>query len=127
MFEGRLTRFLFHSNELRRSLGRPHFRAFLPSPSGRCSVFRTHELLEAQVWSLGEEHVAPGRGKPVVARADLPDSVLPEVDLAIEPDEPPPRHHNLVGWTRDRAANHLRALKLAQMSALVIAPEHRAA
>jgi hypothetical protein len=90
-------------------------------------MFRTHELPDSDVWSLGDEHVAPGRRKPVIARADLQDDVLPEVELTIEPDEPPPRHHNLVGWSGDRAANQMRALRLAQVSALVIAPQNRAA
>jgi hypothetical protein len=127
MFEGRLTRFLFHSNELRRSIGKPHFRAFLPGRSGRCSVFRTHELVDSDVWNLGETHVAPGRGTPVIARADLPDEVVLEVELTIEADEPPPRHHNLVGWSSDRAANQMRALSLANASTLAIDPDRRAA
>jgi hypothetical protein len=118
MFDGRISRFLFHSNEIRRSLGRPHYCACMPTPNGRWSVFRTDDLSDAAVWDLGDTHVAPGRGKPVVARADLHESTVTGNELRVEPDFPPPRHHNVVGWSSDRAANQLVAQRIADSSRL---------
>ena len=80
------------------------FRAFLP-PKNQVvlSVSRTRHLEDAEIWALGDQHVASASRRTIQARADFGCAVLSEIKadehcLAAVPDEPPPRHANVTGW-----------------------------
>ena len=61
-------------------------------------MFRVLGLSESGIWRLGDEHVAPFRKKPVLARANLTVSDVLAVPLYMKIDHDPPRHAAIVGW-----------------------------
>src|SRR6058998_89088 len=93
----RLSPFLFHSNEydLAKNIVRPP--AFIPPKHRRKSVYWTSKLLDTQIWSIGARFVAPLRGLPIKARADLPSTVIyncPPLNVKLT-SKPHPRHANI--------------------------------
>lgn len=90
------------------TLGRVKFRAFLPpnnnTPDGvALSVGRTEDLTEIAVWEWGDENVAASTGRIILARGDFTLADLRDVSddgttLTVVPDEPPPRHADVIGW-----------------------------
>jgi len=68
--------------------------------------------------------VAPLRGLPIKARADLPSTVIyncPPLNVKLT-SKPHPRHANIVGWSGERKEDRLFAVKLADESKLVACP-----
>src|SRR5438105_1760555 len=105
-----LARFLVSRNQYSVEQGRVKANAFVPPDSLRLSVFRTRDLPEGDIWELGRRHVAEPRGKPLRGRAEI---LARDTDrqLAIEPDDTPPRHATLTGWPTDRSAQRVLAAR----------------
>jgi hypothetical protein len=66
------------------------------------SVTRTEGCNEEQAWADGQE-VGRAQGRAVLARGDLTPAGLRTISvdgfaLDVEPDEPPRRHANIVGF-----------------------------
>lgn len=118
-----LSRYIVERNHIRTSNQTVRHHAFIPPSHGRLSVFRTTGLAESDVWQLGNEYVAPARGKPLLARADLNSLTVYEEDLTVVATlTPHPRHADITGWdmsTRTR----LQAMKLAAASKLIMLPD----
>lgn len=94
-----LSRFLFRKEfDATGKLAKPD--PFLPR-KGQTSVFHTTGLSEFLVWTLGEKHVAAVRKRTLLARADIFVSQVIENELAIDYDNDPLRHANIVGWPAD--------------------------
>ncbi len=85
---------------------------------GGTSVFRVAELLDEEVWELGDEHVAAVRGKDVIARANVLVSDVLEINLSVDPDDTPPRHANIAGWADSKSEIRQQALELAAKATL---------
>lgn len=101
-----------------------HFRlkynAFLPrSIDGGAfslSVFRIDGLAEDEVWDLARTHVLPNlpAGRRIHGRGDLTaDEVVAANPLAVDFDDTPPRHANVIGWPQDREGQKVLAQALA--------------
>ena len=117
-----LGRYIVERNHIRTSNQTVKHNAFMPPAHGRLSVFRTTGLAENDVWQLGHDYVAPVRGKPILARADLNSLTVYKEELTVVATlTPHPRHADITGWdmgTRTR----LQAMKLAAASRLIMLP-----
>src|SRR6266446_9782984 len=95
--------------------------AFIPPENLRKSVYWTSGITEEEIWSIGDEYVAPSRG-PLHGRADFNSLAAYREGLAIELTEKPhPRHADIVNWDEDRKKARLQAVKLADQATLVLA------
>lgn len=90
---------------------------------------RTQGADEAVVWAHGDEHVAAEQGRDILARGDFEAKELASVavdgfQLSIIPDEPPPRHANIIGWPtqEQKEVQRLLAAELAARTTLVVRP-----
>jgi hypothetical protein len=118
----RISRFILDRNHLKAG---QKFRAFEP-PSNETvlSVSRTDALAENDVWGHADIHVGQPSGRPVIARGDFkrPDAQDVEAGafrLDVEPDEPPPRHANVVGYPAI-AQKEIRRSLAQQLAAKVV-------
>jgi len=112
-----IARFLRHSNLCARTKGRVKPAAFLPAQDGKVSVFRTGELKESAIWSLGRLHLKdPG----LSARAELQVQQILDNNLLIEADNDPVRHANIVGWPKEKDARKSITQQLAAVAILHI-------
>jgi hypothetical protein len=108
-----LARFIVELRHVDEQSGRAKFRALLPAQDNSTSVFRVFGLDQTEIWHLGDQHVAPFRGKPILGRAELLVHDVKRVGLDIEPDDEPPRHAAIVGWPAEKDAKKIRAMELA--------------
>jgi hypothetical protein len=109
-----LTRFVMQSNWFRSSDRRVKYAAFMPNlRNGETSVFRISDLSDVEVWAIGDDTVATLRERPILGRADITASLVMANKLNLVPDEPPPRHANIVGWPQDKERQRIVALELA--------------
>lgn len=116
--------YLTDRNEYSTRKGIVRYSAFMPPKSLRKSVYWTSGLQESEIWSIGDEFVAPSRG-PIHGRADFNSySMSTNVrDLGIELTGIPHRRHaDIVGWDADRRKRRLQAEKLADEATLVMRP-----
>ena len=93
--------------------------AFHPPRDGRLSVYSVTNCPDAEVWAIGDAHVAPARG-PILGQA-LVNSLIAynEASLAVElTGIPHPRHADIIGWHAEKAQARLQALRLADRALL---------
>jgi hypothetical protein len=119
--EERLTRFIFSSGHFSRETNRVKHNAFLPTSDGETSVSRTTTLPEDQIWTMGSQ-IAPGRTQTLHARGDILAAQVRKARLEVEPAEPPPRHAIIIRWSKEKSAQKLQAMELAESARLVLPP-----
>lgn len=107
--EETLARYLFSKSHFRTSTNTVKHHAFMPPSDKRLSVFRTDELAEEEIWALGDSL----RAEAMAARADITVLSVKATGLAVDPDEPPPRHACIVGWPPDESAILEKAVQLS--------------
>lgn len=113
------SRYLRHSNQYAASNGRVKPHALHPAPADhKTSVFRVQGLIESEIWSLGDAHVRDPSGSELRARAELLVSQIVDVGLQVEPEEPPQRHANIVGWPLEKREWMSKAQGLAAVATL---------
>lgn len=118
-----VARYIFDSKHFSRENRRVKHRALEPAPEDhKTSVYRITGLSPAEIWTLGEVHVATPRGKKLLARADLSQRAIESVGLALEIDNIPPRQGNITGWPVEKDEWRSLALELAALATLVILP-----
>jgi hypothetical protein len=82
--------------------------------NGETSVFRISELLNAEIWDIGiREVVKEEQGKSLIGRADILTSIVTGNGLEVIPQEPPPRHANIIGWPEEKSEQKQIAMELA--------------
>jgi hypothetical protein len=84
----------------------------------KTSVFRVQGLTQVEIWRLGDEHIASLAGQEILALAELSVEQILAVQLRIEPEEPPPRHANIVNWPLEKHEWMSQAQELAAMAIL---------
>lgn len=119
-----LARYLLESNRFRkpnqaRPDGEVTERAFLPPPDLKTSVFRIDGLALTDVKTLGVS-VAAESGKPCHGHAQIQPAQVSMHGLAVEPDDDPPRHANIVGWSEDKDKRKIVAQLLAAAALLYL-------
>jgi hypothetical protein len=92
----------------------------MPAKNGCKSVYRTQGLSPDEIRDLGRVYVEPMRG-PLKGYANQVAQVVFSAGLTVEPDPHPHRRHaNICGWSADRAANRIKAEKIAATATIVI-------
>lgn len=120
-----VTRYVFDKNSFRPSNQTVKYQAFWPH-RGETSVFRISGLADVDVWSIGNEHVAKLRQKPLKARADIATNAVEAVGAAVgisglkvvAETSTHPLHANIVGWPPDESAVQMIAVELASHAKL---------
>jgi hypothetical protein len=115
-----LSRYLLERSKFAAEANRVKYSAFMPAKTGAVSVFRTTELPDVEIWAIGGEHIEPKIRKSVLARAEFEAGIPIGCNLQVVPDEPPPRHANIVGWPSEPSAVRLRAMQLAEKATLIM-------
>lgn len=128
-----LTRYLLFSDWFReRPAPRVRHEAFMPHPYVELSVNRIDGVSEALIWDAGDA-VATKQKKRIYGRGDVNNSVVTGQNLKTVPDEPPPRHANIIGWPTltgdkktDKHLQKVKALEIAGKAKLVLNPDRPA-
>lgn len=115
-----LARFILFSKWIRTSDNTIRPEAFIPHPYVDLSVTRHGDLLEKELWQLGE-NVAESRKSNLYGRADIRAEFVIINNLTVEPSEPPRNHANIKGYPVDKSAQKLIALQLAADSVFISA------
>lgn len=113
-----LARYIFNRDSFSLANDRVKYSAFLPSSDLKTSVFRVSGLTPDEIWQIGDRKVAPMRGKPLLARADISAKVVLSNGLDIAPDNNPPRHANIYKWPLEKSEQKLIAIELADKAEL---------
>lgn len=94
----------------------------MPSPKDLAlSVFWIDDLLEPEIWKMGDDVAGQPRGKSSLARGDFGAAEVSEMKLTIEPDpEPHPRHAVLQGWPAEKDEQKAIAVELCARCTLHI-------
>ena len=116
--EENLTRYILHSNNFSVSHGRVKYIVFMPAPNGETSVFRISNLLDNEIWGIGDHEVAQKRSQPLLGRADILAFHILSNKLKIVPDNTPLRHANITGWPIEKSEQKLVAMELAENAQL---------
>jgi hypothetical protein len=95
----------------------------LPNRESETSVFRISDTIAEDIWTIGERYVAPSRG-PILGRADLYASTVIENGLQVDPQEPPEKHANIIGWPNEKSEQKLIAQELAAKAQLITTNLH---
>jgi hypothetical protein len=119
--DARLTRFIFSQSDFNPAKNLIRHRVFMPRTDGAVSVFSIDNLNEGRVWAIGT-NVANDRSQNLHARADIDSKSVIVHGLRVVPDEPPPRHRNIVGWPplEQKEDQKLIAMELAAAARLLL-------
>ncbi len=116
-----LARFLTSSSQFNTTMVKPS--AFLPPGDGKTSISRHGAEPRTALWLLAEHAVGI---RTLHGAAIVKARHVRTVPLEVEPDEPPPRHANIVGWHSSeidpdlaRAERKEQALRIAQHAQLL--------
>lgn len=121
------SRYLRQTNHYAASIGRVKSRAFHPDPhDDKTSIFRVQGLTASEIWVLGDEHINLPLGNTLLALAELSVEQIMDINLRVEPDEPPPRHANIVGWPAAKNELMSKAQALAAVAMLRLRSTHSA-
>lgn len=112
-----ICRYLYQKGHYTLSTGRVKPRAFHPPADYRTSVYRTLDLNEGAIWSLGDKH-ASRQGQLPIARGDLTANEVGLGGLRLEASPPPPRHADIIGWAQDKDAMMSQAQEIAASARL---------
>lgn len=121
--EETLARALFSDNQFNAS--GPKFSAFMPSGTGKTSVFRKCDH-DAVLLRSACDAAASGHGKPAKRVAITTVAHVLAETLSVVPSEPPSRHADIVDWPsnsdpeRQKADRKLVAMKIAESARLVL-------
>lgn len=116
-----LARFLLFSGWIRRDQSiRPD--AFIPHPWPDLSVTRHLDLLDAELWQIGQT-VAEQRPATLYGRADVQAFAVTRLYLHIVPTPEPRNHASITGWPADKPAQKILAQQLAASARFVSKPD----
>ena len=128
--EERISRYILNGRYFKEEAGEIKAEAFLPTKpkpelqERQTSVYRTSDLEETNIWSIGDQHVAnPEAKRFILARGDLPAKNVFSQDLRIVPHPfPHPRHANIVNWPNEESNEHRKAIAilLAKEARLIV-------
>lgn len=111
-----LARFLTSSSQYNAKCVKP--AAFLPSPQDRTtSVFRHSGQPESQLWQIGIDHAVGAR--TLYGAAIVTAKQVRLAQLALEADEPPPRHAAIVGWPSVESDPDLEKARHKELAAVI--------
>lgn len=120
-----LTRYIFSSREFSKNNERVKPGAFLPYPHRKLSVFQILGLLSRDIWNIGHNLRSD---KTLHARADFSGSDVTNIsgsrelarNIALEIDNNPERHGDIIGWPEEKPAQKQIAAEFAAKSTLIL-------
>ena len=113
-----LARYLFSHNHYSRQKNIVRPAAFLPPPdSDILSVFRTSGISKSEIWEIGDD-VGRASQRILHGRADIVALQVQKQGLFIDPDNNPPRHANITGWSLEKPKRLSIAQELAAVAEL---------
>lgn len=117
-----LGRYLTEKNHFSRLKSEVKFKAFMPPPDRRLSVYRIDGLGLDEVWHIGENNVVLAMSPPktLYGVADIKAGIVERQSLKIEADDIPLRHANVVGWPEQESEQMSLAQVLAAEARLVL-------
>ena len=117
-----LARFILQRSHLRQD-GTVKQDAFVPYPWPDLSVTRHVQLLEKDLWSIGQE-VARQTAKFLRGRADVRASVFQQHQLRVlaAPAERNPNHANVTGWPAEKPAQKIIAQHITEAAGRSLQP-----
>ena len=110
-----LSRFIVNESHYRKMDLSIKPQAFFTNKEGKTSVFRITGLSNEEIWDIARD-VAQQRNKTLLGRAEISAFDVIEQGLRVEPDPPPERHANMIGWPHEKSDKAKRmsiGLKLA--------------
>ncbi len=113
-----LARFLTTRRHYSSAQQRVKHSAFLPNRDGATSVFRVGGLSDEDVRAIANQHIIPGPGRKVHGCGFIEQERVVRTGLALDMDDTPPRHANIVGWPTDKGKQKLQAMELAEAALL---------
>ena len=117
-----LARYLLDKKHFSKEKGRVKPRAFMPARDLKLSVYRVEGLTEQKLWEIGEKNVAKPSGRTLRGSAKIKTSWVLEKGLAVDPDNIPPRHANITGWSQEKSRQKSIAQEFAAMAVLKLRP-----
>ncbi len=118
-----LARFIYSDRHFKVSDQTVKHAAFLPNRNNnKTSVFRVTGLLESEIWDIESSNDTGKRIESLKARADVAAGDVTSQNLDLIPQEPPERHIDITGWSKDKSENKLKAIELAKQATLFLAP-----
>lgn len=109
-----LGRFLTQHNHFSLTRHEVKFKAFMPPPDLKLSVFRIDGLYVREIWDLGNSVISQiDQKRRFYGIADIKVAIFERESLAIDPDNIPERHANIIGWPEDQE----KQLSIAQILA----------
>ena len=91
----------------------------MPDKRGERSVFRHGQQPRDRLWAIATENLNLEPGKEVYGAAILTVRDVRAEKLEVIPEEPPPRHANIIGWPSDSDPVEEKAKRLKFAQALV--------
>lgn len=91
-----LSRYILESSRI--SGGKANHRAFLPPPDLELSTYNIDDLIESEIWEIGERVRAEQAKDRLYGRADLVAKNVYDAELRPIRDDQPFRHVVIVGW-----------------------------
>jgi hypothetical protein len=123
------TRFILSRNHFAPAKGRVKAHALMPMRNQsrerlETSTHRIAHLTDAQIWHLGQTHVAnPEQGRTIKARGTGPFELVTAQQLSLDVNgEPYPRHVDVVGWPHDKDDQLMKATEIADKLTLELGP-----
>lgn len=95
------------------------YHALLPAKNNRTSVFNVTGLSDTDIWAIGHSHIPP----PMLGRADIQAEDITNEGLQLDPNEPPVRHVDIIGWSKVKSENQLKAKQIVRSATLHLVPE----
>ncbi len=106
-----ITRFAFQSGH--HSLTELKWKAFEPR-NGELSIFRVHEMGDAEIWDIGINHVGKLQKRPPKCRKDFLVKIVRELGLdVVSETKSHPRHGNIIHWPEHESEVLLMSKKVA--------------
>ncbi len=89
------------------------YNAFMPAKNNSTSVFNITGLSDSDIWDIGKTHISP-----MIGRADIKAEDVTNEGLQLDPNEPPMRHVDIIGWSEDKSRNQLKAKQIVRRAIL---------
>jgi len=113
-----LARYIRFNSYIKKSKNTVKYSAFMPANDNKTSVFNVTGLSDTEIWEIGSSHI-----NPMVGRADVNAEDITNEGLQLNPNEPPERHVDIIGWREDKSLNLLIAKQLVRKVTLHLVPE----
>jgi len=116
-----ISRYILSKRHFSRSNKTVKYAAYMPAKDGEASVYRTANLSEVDIWSIGTKYVAKLSRRSLLARGDTTAIIITSAGVdVISAPKPHRLHANIVNWPSDKDKKKMVAIEIANQANLVI-------